>query len=441
MDSTLAVDEHVAGLIDIHEKAFAHSRSAEIGHIEREISDTPAFVAAVLRRRLRTEVAMINLGALRPVTLSHRVRQSQIDSLMRFDDPLMELRITGADLTRLASESSQRTDDKEQLVFSGYDPHAKTVRHVPIEDDEEYSLATTAFLGTGGDRYFEAGSVDVIQTYQNITLKDAVAEHVRQFGDPLGELEKLARKGSSWKTRTKVSNSLTRTSLNRAAGRYQAVSIISGRDAMAWSTLISSRGSRRTRRGSLVVDVKSSFGQVREEGRFREALDRLDVDAAYTWRGGQPAPFAAAAVSTVWTAPSGQDRPLTLRGSAGLQMRLADHAGVRFGLGFRTRYGDQQLTGGPGSRAGIPAQPGAGQLIRIQYQSICGRNAIAKDLDPAVQQSARQPLRRAARRSGCQPVLFLGQRGTQRWHQVRAAGGSGLRLGWQAGPVDGARHE
>ena len=107
---------------------------------------------------------------------------------------------------------------------------------------------------------------------------------------------------------------------------------------MVWNTLVNARTSRTTARGTLALDLKSSFGQLREQDRFREAVDRLDADLVYTLQKRQPAPFVAAAATTVFTAPANEDRPLTLRGSAGVHTSLGRGLSTRLGLGLERDF-------------------------------------------------------------------------------------------------------
>jgi hypothetical protein len=85
----------------------------------------------------------------------------------------------------------------------------------------------------------------------------------------------------------------------------------------------------------------SSFGQIRSDGSFEEAADRLQVELLYTWQRKQPAPFVSLDVNTVWTGPDKEDRPLALRGSAGLHRSFGKSGKMRLGVGLERDFVDE----------------------------------------------------------------------------------------------------
>ena len=331
VDSRVQDDRDVVELIERQRAVYDRERAAEIGSITEEIDNSPAFVSDLMRSVVGTEVAFINRGTLRAVRMSGSINRAVIDSLLRFDDTLVRLNLTGAELSRLASSSRSRTRAGQRLVFSGYDPEASAVNGIPLDDDEVYNVATTAYLAGGGDDYVDESAT--VEAY-GVELEEIVSTHIREHSEPLASLKRVLAGGRTWKARSKLSNSLTLTSLNDGAGRYSGVSQVSGRDAMAWNALLDFRLSRLTSGGTSTLDLKSSFGQVREDRRFKEAADRLDADLVYSLQGREPAPFVAINATTVWSAPSGQDHPLTLRGSSGLQTSVGSDGSVRLGLGL-----------------------------------------------------------------------------------------------------------
>jgi len=330
-------DPDVVGLIVAQEAAYESHGRQVIATINEEIVDSPQFVCDLMRQTMGTEVGLINLGALRPRSLGGQVQLAQIDSLLRFDDQLVSVVVTGKQLLGMAGSSSQRTRSGQQLVFSGFDPATEQVGGLALHKQEEYTVATTRYLASGGDDYFERSSESAAVVHE-LELSQAVSRFLASHPEPLHVLAHTISGGSSWKTRTQFTNSLSLTSINNDASRYKGVSSISGRDAMAWNTVMNARTSRTTARGALALDVKSSFGQLREQDRFREAADRLDADLVYTLQKRQPAPFLAAAVTTVFTAPANQDRPLTLRGSAGVHTTRGKSLSARLGLGLERDF-------------------------------------------------------------------------------------------------------
>ena len=78
--------------------------------LQREVLDVllarrEPLVAELLRHTLDAEVGMVNQGALRPVALRDTVRLAAIDTLVRFDDHLVRIRLRGSKLRALAQEA------------------------------------------------------------------------------------------------------------------------------------------------------------------------------------------------------------------------------------------------------------------------------------------------------------------------------------------------
>ena len=337
LSASLPEDSEARRRIEAQEAAYEKRGRRVIGTITEKIVDSPQFVCELMRQTLETEVGILNMGALRPVELAGPVRVAQIDSLLRFDDRPVALKLTGKKLLGMAGSSRQRPRGGQRLVFSGFDPAAEKVGGIAIQKEEKYTVATTRYLASGGDDYIEPSAM-ADATVHASELGQLVSRFLATHSEPLRALTRNRGGGSSWKTQTQFTNSLSLTTLNEDAGLYKGVSSISGRDAMAWNAVMNARSSRTTARGALALDVKSSFGQLREQDRFTEAADRLDADLVYSLQRRQPAPFVAAAINTVWTAPSGDERPLTLRGSAGVHSILAESLNARFGLALERDF-------------------------------------------------------------------------------------------------------
>lgn len=329
VDGEIEPDPAAAVRIEQLATAFSQAGQQPVGFVGA-VDNTPQLVVEMLRHALKAEVGLLNLGCLYPVALGDTVTQGDVQQLVRFDNLLVALNITGKELAEVATKSQGRQKYGQQLVFAGYDPEAGEVNGRKLVNDETYAMVTTIFLAEGGDGYLAARQ----QKYREspgISLKQAVVDHLRLRPE---KEKRHASKYGVWKTRSKVSSSLTWADLNNRAPAYSDVSFLSGRSALAWNSLIDARLSYETSTGSLANLVKSSFGQVRTQGHLKEAADRLQVDVIYTRETFTPAPFVALALNTVWTAPKGAERPLGLRGSLGLHRIFTPNAKVRVGLGM-----------------------------------------------------------------------------------------------------------
>lgn len=327
VDAEAAPDADAAARIGQLDRESARADREPIGYIGEEAGDTPLFAAEALRTAERAEVGVLNMGCLYPVALEDTVTRGDLQRLIRFDNLLVTIDVTGRELAAIAASSEQRVKYGQKLVFAGFDPATGRVNGRKLEKDEVYRVATTAFLAEGGDAHFTPRQ----QRYRHPPAEElsrAVVDHLRR--------PSVARDGALygiWKWRTKASGSLTWSEVNERAGEYGDVSFLGGRGALAWNSLIDTRLSYETVVGRLVGQGKSSFGQVRTGGQVKEAADRLQVDVVYTRETFVPAPFVGLALNTVWTASAEEERPLSLRASLGLHKNFGERAKVRVGLG------------------------------------------------------------------------------------------------------------
>ena len=322
-----------AARIDQLAATFAQAGEEQLGY-PGTVEDTPTFVVGTLRHALKAEVGVLNLGCLHPVSLPDTVTRADIRQLVRFDNLLVTLDVAGRELAEIAAKSRECDRYGQQLVFAGYDPETGEVNGRKLVEEDMYTVVTTVFLAEGGDGYL-APREQQYREGPELSLSQAMVERLRRLtaaGTPFEPKYRV------WKTRFKVSGSLTRTDLSDRAPAYRDVSFLSGRDALAWNSLIDARASYETPTGTLTHLLKSSFGHVRSEGRLKEASDRLQADVIYTRETFAPAPFVSVALSTAWTAPGRAERPLGLRGSLGLHRDLMPHLKMRLGLGVERDF-------------------------------------------------------------------------------------------------------
>jgi hypothetical protein len=147
-------------------------------------------------------------------------------------------------------------------------------------------------------------------------------------------LPRPSRDAATWKWSTRLAGTLALNEVNQQAGQYPGVSALGGADAMTWTTLLDGRLARRVPSSVLQLDLRASYGRVRQARRSREAVDRLQTEAVYTLRQPTPSPFVGIQAHSVWTVPDSQDRPVAVRASAGLAVRTGRYLTTRCGLGL-----------------------------------------------------------------------------------------------------------
>lgn len=329
VDSRVPEDPQVAASIRHLQEIYQQFSEEQIAYATDPVDDTPNWIAALMRARLQQEVAVINLGTLRESTLHGPVTRGDIDHLIRFDDQVVPMQVTGAQLRRMAASSRARERHGQRLVFSGYDPETATVNQRPLEDDEIYQVATTGFLASGGDGYF---SEQDLPDFEHIMLTGILMKHLQTY-PRLERYDGLDwRPGGVWKSATDINGSLSQIGLNTHAQDYRGVSLLSGSDALAWNSRVDHRISHERASGVFLSRFRSNFGQLRRDGKFSKAADRLQLDGLYTIRK-KYEPFVSINLNTVWTYPDADRRPITVRGSSGTHIRPRSDWSMRVGLG------------------------------------------------------------------------------------------------------------
>lgn len=310
------------------QQRFAESGRIVAGSVRNRVDDAPAWIATLMRNSVNSEVSFINRGAVNAFALEDSITVGEVRRLVRYDDFVVALDLSGKQLADLKAQSNARDKQSQRLVFVGYDPAAETVNGRKLIADEKYRVSTTAYLAEGGDAYLTPRAL-VYASGVHPTLKEIIIEHLAGT-DEDGRLYGAR----VWKSSFKLNGALSWTGIDDSGAAYKDVSFLSGRSALAWNGLFDGRLSSEVPSGRLEHQVRSNYGQVRNGGRFRESSDRLQFDITYTRQTRTPAPFAALAANSVWTAQQGQARPLTLRASAGLQRPLGQRGNVRVGLGW-----------------------------------------------------------------------------------------------------------
>lgn len=329
----LPVDEHVLVRVTEQRRAFEESRRESLARVVEPIDDAMVLVADILRTRAHAEVCVVNRGTLREHTLAGQLTLADVDRLVRYEDNVVVVELTGNELKTLAARSADRQQHGQQLVFSGFDPKAGRIDGRALHGTEVYRVVTTSFLAAGGDDYLKnTRSSDPGASL--MTLRNVLVEHLRAHATVGPGTGIAAGTGRTWKSQTKWSGSLSRTGVSTEARRYSGVSFLSGSDAMTWNSIVDSRWTRESVTGTLAMTLRSTFGQVRENDAFRESADRLQMESIYSWERFRPAPFLSADVNSVWTVPAGEKRPVTLRASAGVQRSFASTGKIRMGLGL-----------------------------------------------------------------------------------------------------------
>ncbi|MEM8998386.1 MAG: 5'-nucleotidase, partial [Acidobacteriota bacterium] len=139
------------------------------------------FTLQALREAARTEIAILNQGALRPVDARHFAEtplpRETVMRLLSYDQGVVVGSLKGSELAALIAESVTRHDDdgsprQTSLRFAGVEyevanpgtPEATAsairINSHPLYPDDLYSVATNSWLAGGGDGYPELARLE-----------------------------------------------------------------------------------------------------------------------------------------------------------------------------------------------------------------------------------------------------------------------------------------
>lgn len=132
-----------------------------------------------------------NPGGVRIDLSAGAVTYADLHRVMPFDNTVVRLTLSGAQLRQLAEQSGPRYYFANLRVTYRPDPAAPRFGRstltrtdgMPIRDDESYMLATNDFLADGGDAL--AMLTQLPRANTGVTLLDAVASHLRTLPAPV----------------------------------------------------------------------------------------------------------------------------------------------------------------------------------------------------------------------------------------------------------------
>ncbi|MFH5836801.1 5'-nucleotidase C-terminal domain-containing protein [Proteiniclasticum sp. C24MP] len=155
-----------------------------------QVTPMGQFIAKSLAEIGGTQIAIINGGGIRRGFDKGDITMGLMYELLPFDNTLVTLKVTGAELKKLI-EHGLHPEDFRPGQFYGievwYDDEAEagnrisTIRLLDgtlVKDDETYTVSTLDFLLTGGDNYDYSKATDVVDTY--IPVRDVIAEMIRE---------------------------------------------------------------------------------------------------------------------------------------------------------------------------------------------------------------------------------------------------------------------
>jgi 2',3'-cyclic-nucleotide 2'-phosphodiesterase (5'-nucleotidase family) len=192
IDSTLARDPAMNELISPYRAELNKEMSVVIGYAAVDLKKGRPeaalnnFVADLMLKRANQEfdqpvqVALTNLGGLRVEIPRGPITREKIFEVMPFENELVVLDMTGAQLITLAKEigaSGGEAIAGMRLEYSGDRLARMTVRDHFVESDSVYHLVTTDFLSSPGRNKFAILST-VPRSFLGVMLRDAILDEI-----------------------------------------------------------------------------------------------------------------------------------------------------------------------------------------------------------------------------------------------------------------------
>lgn len=332
------MDEAVAERITELQAEYDRAAKKPLGRIAAKGLDAQArLVAGIMRRHTHSEVGIINQGSLREISSGKPLTRGDVDELIRFDDRMVKMLLTGRQLKDIASQSQRSSRDASKLVMVGFQPKSGTVNRRPIRNDEVYRVAVTEFLADGGDGYsdFRSGTQTI---HTGIALRGLIATMLQDTSIVIREDDLTGRDTRRiWRANWGIEGAFNRNYIDATTLAYRAnnerVSFLSGETSVSWNADVQWALVRDSGQHIWRLENRMSFGQVGTTfGDLEKSEDQFDADLIYVYRARNFAaePFGSIGYSTAITATDGQ-RPKLVRSSAGFQRRVRQAIMVRVG--------------------------------------------------------------------------------------------------------------
>ncbi|MXW06412.1 MAG: bifunctional metallophosphatase/5'-nucleotidase [Gemmatimonadetes bacterium] len=327
-DSSFPLDPAVSAVVARLSVTVREVYDIRIGQTREPIEDTGSWIADLARTRLAADVAAIDRHALRPIRLDGEVRLRTVTRLVRDNDVLVRVSVSGRQLRAWAGRLPREHD----VVFAGYDAKSGAVDGQPLNQDRTYVVAVPMILADPAlvreAREFRMSR----DSGTRIGLRELVTAHVRG-NDTLDRWEGIRREPRSvMEGSTRFNGSLTQTTLEGPAEEYSRDPFLSGEESLTWLVRVAHQSTRYTPVGSISAQLRTGYGRLNNNGSQREAVDRIDGEVLYSLPYAQLSQFVGLDVNTVWTGDEGQKHPVVFRFKGGLRTELGSQANVRIGL-------------------------------------------------------------------------------------------------------------
>ncbi len=153
-----------------HDDALGERIGFTASGLEQEGGRMSAWLTGALKERFKTDVALLNRKTVRQALPAGPVTKASIWDLVPFENEVVVIKITGAQLKAALSNIEAReagVKSKDEQVFD--------LKGAPIDDAKTYTVATTDYLYLGGDG-FKLRDADPAPTQTKVSIQAAIIE-------------------------------------------------------------------------------------------------------------------------------------------------------------------------------------------------------------------------------------------------------------------------
>jgi 2',3'-cyclic-nucleotide 2'-phosphodiesterase (5'-nucleotidase family) len=335
-----------------------------------QLDDVHALVLGAMRHATRTEVALINAGAVRntgTLPLTGHLTEADLHTLLPFANAVVTARVSGKDLAALFLRAPDR------LVALGLGTRGKTVliNGRPVDLTRPYRVAMNRFVANGGDSIVNPASLKGVREWRSASGSNELTELIleslddggrrtgRDFAvDPQSAFPDLHRRllfdlSSSANASYRTVN-VENPSVDDAPAYTQSELSSASTDQVAVEGKLQASGNSRAH--NVVADLLLQYSVARladpeaETTPFDETTDLIQFKAVYEYAGLRalannsvwvPLPFAEFQLLSEFDRPDTRDwHRLEAIGIAGIKLRPIPKLGLKIGGNWRREFLD-----------------------------------------------------------------------------------------------------
>ncbi len=179
------VDDYTARLGARFREVLAENRSLLDGERDRiryEETNLGDYVADIMRRASRADIALINAGSIRASVQKGTVTMEHVYTMMPYANDIVTVTLSGREIMAVLARAVKATREEEDGGFmhvSGMSVRVKggqivsvKVGGAPLAECATYRVAVTDFIASGGDGYAMLKGKTVVRT--GATLREAI---------------------------------------------------------------------------------------------------------------------------------------------------------------------------------------------------------------------------------------------------------------------------